>query len=129
MTGRASCLRCAYCHEDFEPAEEPAACLGCATQYHLDCRAALRACASVGCRSIAQPALPESRPRRPSDGVGWTLVPWVLLPTGFFGLAIVSSGGWNGSVYLSLGLLSLVLPIGWIVVVGSMVALGLAGRR
>ncbi len=58
-----SALRCAFCHDDLE--EEAAFCPGCQTVLHLDCRAQLTECPTLGCRSSMFTPLPAAaRPRR-----------------------------------------------------------------
>lgn len=46
ITGRPTALRCAYCHDDLDPAAPP--CPGCATRLHTDCRAEV-GCPTPGC--------------------------------------------------------------------------------
>jgi uncharacterized membrane protein YgdD (TMEM256/DUF423 family) len=137
VSGRASTLRCAYCHGPFAAHDRLVPCAGCGSVYHPDClHHELSACASVGCsyalpRAAARLAARcgAALPRRPAhEGLGWTLVPWLVLSGTLFAMALATEG-WVAHVMASFGALSLVLTTGWVLLVGTLVACGLAGRR
>lgn len=74
-TRSGSARRCLYCREGFAQADPAWDCPGCATPYHLECRAELDACAIPGCGG-ARPsqnivARPRARARSGVRGSSW----------------------------------------------------------